>query len=217
MSVFVTGTGTGVGKTVASAALMRRYRAVRGLRYWKPVQTGSPPDDDARSVREWCEVPDSAILPNVFRFPAPRSPHHAAELAGAEISLSVLQAEYLRHEQAGPLLCEGAGGILVPLNRKETWLDLLAVLRPSIVLVAATGLGTINHTLLSIAQLRQSNLLPVGIIFCGARDDDNVRTIVEFGGVPELGCFAFHPESDSMESLDSAALDPAGRLATHFG
>ena len=216
MSVFVTGTGTGVGKTVACAALMRRYRDLPFLRYWKPVQTGAPPDDDAQSVRIWSRAGAAAILPNQYSFPAPRSPHLAAELANREISFADLCDRYKQHASAGPLLVEGAGGVLVPLNRRETWLDLFACVRPSIVLVASTALGTINHTLLSISELRRANLAPVGVIFCGRPDSDNIRTILDFGQVPNLGCFHFEPKADFPDVLDESGLDPGGLLLRCF-
>ncbi len=213
MSVFVTGTGTGVGKTVACAALMRHFADVPALRYWKPVQTGNPPDDDAAFVARLAGVPSDRILPNLYCFSEPRSPHYAAEVAGSVVSFERLCAEHEALDRLGPLLVEGAGGVCVPLDRTCTWLDFLQTTGSPAVLVASTALGTINHSLLSLAALRNAGVRVLGVLFCGKYDEDNVRTVAEMGEVAVLGCFYFDAERDTGASWGRPDLDPQGLIA----
>ncbi len=205
MSVFICGTDTGIGKTITSAALLGRYpRAV----YWKPVQTGTPPDDDRRTVLELSGADESRCLPTTFRYREPLSPHRAAELEGARIELEDLTAAYREHASRS-LIVEGAGGLLVPLNRTHTWLDFLTATELPLVLVARNSLGTINHTLLTVRVLRNAGVPIAGLIFCGRAHpaaDDNVRTIADFSGVPVIGRFAWSDGDALPADLDAGGI-----------
>ncbi|MEQ9363572.1 MAG: dethiobiotin synthase [Leptospirales bacterium] len=205
MSVFVCGTDTGVGKTITSAALMRSYRDVPGLRYWKPVQTGG--DDDRGTVQSLAGLASDRLHPNTYRFNEPLSPHRAAELEDDQIVMDRLLEDLTRYRAAGPLIVEGAGGLLVPLNRRTTWLDFLRLAQLPVVIVARTSLGTINHSLMTARILKAAELPVVGFVFCGPDNPDNVRTIMEFTDLPALTQF----EYTDGEAL-TANVDPAGLL-----
>lgn len=194
--LFVTGTGTGVGKTVAAACLVKAL----GADYWKPVQTGWPEDDDAALVARLTGRP---AHPNTYRFKMPRSPHEAAAAEGAMIDLG----RFHLPETAHPLVVEGAGGVLVPLNEAHTMADMMLCLGLPVVLVAATGLGTINHSLLSLEALRARGIPVLGVILDGPPDKPNRDAIEGFGRVRILG------ELTPADPLDAATV---ARLATQF-
>ncbi|MCE9596580.1 MAG: dethiobiotin synthase [Spirochaetia bacterium] len=200
MALFVTGTDTGVGKTHAAAAILHRYRHIKNIKYWKPVQTGIDVDPlDATIVRSLTGLDESFFLPTTLRYKAPLSPHRAAELENSVIDLDDLLTRFAQeagNSQTAPLIVEGAGGILVPLNRKQTWIDFIHAASIPVVVVARTGLGTINHTLLTIEYLRRQAATIVGVIYCGESNEDNIRTISEMSGVPSLGQFYFRGIAD---------------------
>ncbi len=177
---FVTGTDTGVGKSVVSAWLLHRWEAA----YWKPVQSGagSGEESDTAFVRRLSGLPEERFHPPVYTLALPRSPHEAARKEGVEIRLERLQ----RPVDHRPLVVEGAGGILVPLNDQQTMLDLMAQLGLPVILVARTTLGTINHTLLSLACLRSRGLTVAGVILNGNPDPDNRQAIGHYGQVTIL-------------------------------
>lgn len=210
MSLFVCGTDTGVGKTILSAALFRRYAPDNpALRYWKPVQTGD--DDDCAEVLRLSGLPAERAYPNQYKFQAPLSPHRAAELEHSEVSFDALIERYVELSRSGPLLLEGAGGLLVPLNRRYTWLDFLERARLPVVLAARSGLGTINHSLLTLAALRSRAIPVAGVVFCGTPENpDNFRTVAEFGSVSVVGCFSYAPGAPLGDP------DPAGLLAPYL-
>jgi len=192
----VTGTDTGIGKTVFSAALAR---ALDGY-YWKPVQAGLEGLTDSDTVRRLSKLPQERILPEAYRLRLPASPHIAAAHEGA-----VIEAPYLTLPIcAGPLVIEGAGGLLVPLSNDFLQIDQFATWGLPIILCATTGLGTINHTLLSLEALAKRQMRVHGIAFIGDAAEDVEGTIVAFGGVRRLG---------RLPLLDP--LDPA-RLAAAF-
>ena len=143
-ALIVTGTDTGVGKTVFAAGLT----AVLGACYWKPVQSGLEDVTDSETVRN---LSGAEVLPETYRLNLPASPHLSAEDMGVEIDLSQLALPQVD----GPLVVEGAGGVMVPLSRQTFYLDLFAQWRSPVILVARTALGTINHTSLSLMALRQ--------------------------------------------------------------
>ena len=177
--LIVTGTDTGVGKTVVAAAFAGALEAT----YWKPVQCGLENDGDSALVRTLSGLPDERLLPEAYRLSMAASPHRAAEAEGIEISLGNLKLP----DVAGPLVVEGAGGLMVPLTRQSLMIDLFASWRLPVVLVARTALGTINHSLLSIEALNGRNIPILGIVFVGDEVPDTERTIVEMGGVRRIG------------------------------
>lgn len=177
-TVVVTGTDTGVGKTVFAAALTRALDA----RYWKPVQAGLDEDTDAATVTA-LGVPAADVLPEAYRLATPCSPHRAAELDGVAIDPDRLVPPVTD----GPLVVEGAGGLLVPVTRTLLYADLFARWKHPVVLVARTGLGTINHSLLSIEAARARGLRLVGVAFVGDPVEDSEAIVAKLGGVRRLG------------------------------
>lgn len=177
--VIVTGTDTGIGKTVFAAALA----GALGTAYWKPIQCGLDGGGDSARVQTLAGLPADRILPETYRFSLAASPHRAAEAEGVEVSISKLQLP----EVEGSLVIEGAGGLMVPLTRSALQIDLFASWRLPVVLVARTALGTINHSLLSIEALNGRNIPILGLAFVGEGMADTERTIAEMGGVRRLG------------------------------
>lgn len=174
----VTGTDTGIGKTVFSAALAGALRA----HYWKPVQSGLDDGADRDAVASLAQLPAERVLPEAYRLTEPLSPHRAAELDGIQIDPARLSPPDL-----DPLVVEGAGGALVPITRNTLYADLFAWWNLPVIIVARTGLGTINHSLLTVEALRARGVPIHGIAFVGAANDDNEQTIAAMGKVRRLG------------------------------
>jgi dethiobiotin synthetase len=175
----VTGTDTDVGKTVFAAALAGALRAT----YWKPVQCGLADGGDSERVRALSGLPPDRIVPEAYRLSMAASPHRAAEAEGVEIGVARLKLPDVQ----GPLVVEGAGGLMVPINRQALMIDVFASWRLPVILVARTALGTINHSLLSIEALNGRNIPILGLAFVGDDNPDTERTIAEMGNVRRLG------------------------------
>lgn len=175
-ALVVTGTDTGIGKTVFSAGLVQAL----GAQYWKPVQSGLEEETDSQIVARLSGV---TPLPEGYLLQLPASPHLSAEAEGVEIDPDRLELPKVQ----GPLVVEGAGGLLVPLNRETLYLDLFARWGAPVILCARTQLGTINHTLLSLKALRDAGCDVVGVAFIGDAEPDVEETIRQFGKVPHLG------------------------------
>ena len=176
--LIVTGTDTGIGKTVISAMLTLAL----GATYCKPVQSGTEEETDRNAVKRMTGLGDDRVLANAVTVSQPLSPHRSAELDGVEIDLNALTPPAI-----DPLIVEGAGGLMVPLNRETLFIDLFATWKLPVVLTARTGLGTINHTLLSLEALRARDIPILGVAFVGDDNPDNMRTIAEMGDVKVLG------------------------------
>lgn len=177
--VIVTGTDTGVGKTVFAAALAGALDAV----YWKPVQAGLQEETDSETVLRLSGLSAERVLPEAYRLETPASPHLAAELDGIAIDPAAL----VLPDTIRPLVVETAGGLLVPLTREVVYIDVIARWRAPVVLCARTTLGTINHSLLSIEALRARGIALLGIVFTGDENVETERVIVDIGRVPRLG------------------------------
>lgn len=171
--VFVTGTDTGVGKTLVSAWLVRSWRA----EYWKPVQTGTRQDNDSDTIRAL--VKDAVIHPSAYSLLAPLSPHEAARREGVSITLDSIRPP----ETSGKLVIEGAGGALVPLNDRDMMTELMVQLDLPVLVVARSGLGTINHTLLTLEALERRGVNVAGVIMNGPPNPENREAIENFSGV----------------------------------
>ncbi len=180
MSGFVvTGTDTGIGKTVFAAGLT----AFIGGIYWKPVQAGLEDGSDSDSVRALAGIAPDRHLPEAYRLNTACSPHRAAELDGLAISPDRLDPPVCDL----PLIVEGAGGVMVPVTRQICFADLFARWQFPAILVARTSLGTINHSLLSIEALRLRDVPIHGVAFVGDANEDSEATICAMGGVKRLG------------------------------
>ncbi len=172
---FITGTDTGVGKTVVSAILL----AGLGYKYWKPVQCGLLEATDTEVIKKITGLHDGHFFPEKYRLSVPASPHISAAAEDVTIDMETLRLP----TGAGNLLVEGAGGLLVPLNDKFMIIDLLKLLGLPVLLVARSGLGTINHTLLSLAALRDRDVEVLGVVLNGAKHRQNLRAIEYYGQV----------------------------------
>jgi dethiobiotin synthetase len=198
--IVITGTDTDVGKTVFAAALT----AAIGGCYWKPVQSGLDQGGDSAAVLRLAGLGPDRVLPEAYRLATPCSPHRAAEIDGVKID-----AERLTPPDCDrPLVIEGAGGALVPLTRTLLYADLFACWGAPVVVVARTGLGTINHSLLTIEALRARGIALIGLAFVGDAIEDSEATITEIGKVRRLG---------RLPRLDPLTPDTlGGAFATHF-
>lgn len=187
--IIVTGTDTEIGKTVFAAALA----GALGAHYWKPVQAGVEADGtDAMRVARLSGLPRDKVLDEAYRLVTPCSPHLAAEIDGVAIDPARLALPRVE----GPLVVEGAGGVMVPISRTETYADQFARWGAPVVLVARTQLGTINHALLSIEALRARGVAILGVAFVGDPVEDSEATICAMGGVKRLGRL---PRIDPLE------------------
>jgi dethiobiotin synthase len=178
---FVTGTDTNVGKTVLSALLV----AALDAHYWKPVQTGLIEGTDRESVRKWAGIPEERLAAERYRFYPPVSPHLAAHAAGIEIKLDDFELPATPH--GAKWIVEGAGGVLVPLNERDLMRDLMRRIGFPIIIAARTALGTINHTLLTLAALREFRLPICGVVMIGDESVENRRAIEHYGQVCVIG------------------------------
>jgi dethiobiotin synthetase len=202
MTAFVvTGTDTGIGKTVFAAALTGALAA----HYWKPVQSGLDDGADADTVARLAGVPHAHILPEAYRLTQPLSPHRAAELDGL-----VIDPAQLALPKARPLVVEGAGGVLVPITRGTTFADVFAWWNLPVIVVARTTLGTINHSLLTIEALRTRGITVYGVAFVGDANPDNEETIATLGQARRLGRLPLLAplERASLAAAFAAAFDP---------
>jgi dethiobiotin synthetase len=175
----VTGTDTGIGKTVFSAALTFALRAF----YWKPVQSGLDGETDSQAVTRLGGVPVGRLLPEAYRLAMPASPHLSARRDGVTIDPEKL----VPPETDGPLVIEGAGGLLVPLTEDLVFADIFARWQIPTILCARTSLGTINHTLLSLEAMRHRGIPVLGIAFIGGENCETQTIIEKMGGVRALG------------------------------
>ncbi|MCA8979597.1 MAG: dethiobiotin synthase, partial [Planctomycetes bacterium] len=180
--LFVVGTDTDIGKTVASALCARAAARLGPATYWKPVQTGD--DSDTAEVGRLCADTELALVAPVHHFPLPASPHEAAAAADSAVDLARIDARLDELAGSGSrLIVELAGGLLVPYDDRTTQLDWVARRRPDLLLVARSGLGTLNHTLLSIEALRRRGLVPRALLLVGAPHASNRETLARMSGV----------------------------------
>jgi len=196
----ITGTDTDIGKTVFAAALTA---ALDGW-YWKPVQAGLADGTDSKTVARIGGVDPARILPEGYRLQLPASPHFAAAQEGVAIEPDDLVIPKVD----GPLIIEGAGGALVPVNPLLLFADVFARWALPVIIVASTRLGTINHSLLTIEALRSRGITILGMAFVGPENADSEQTICRVGGVRRLGRLPM------IDALSPATLQAAFRI--HF-
>jgi len=223
--VFITGTDTGIGKTVVAAGILRHLRS-EGLDIvpMKPIQTGATKDmgtemqsTDLKFCLEAADLhPSDEELEWMapYRYEPACSPHLAGKMAGSYPQVGRIKecAERLCERHAG-IIVEGAGGVLVPINESTTMLDLMYALGLPVVIVARAGLGTINHTLLSINALRARRLDIAGVILNETEDverdlirEDNPKAIAEFGQVPILAEIPYLEDVSKVPDIEVPAL-----------
>ena len=158
MKLFITGIGTDVGKTIASAIITQSLEA----NYWKPVQAGDLDNSDSHKIQRYISNNKTVIHENSYKLNTPASPHLAAEIDGITIDLKkIIEPSTDNH-----LIIEGAGGILVPLNDNDCIIDLIKE-DYKVILVSRHYLGSINHTLLTFEALKSRNIPVAGIVFSG--------------------------------------------------
>ncbi len=182
----IAGTDTDVGKTVFAAMLMLALNA----NYWKPIQCGVIDGVDTKTVQNYTGLPDHRFLPEKYILSEALSPHRASEIDNVIIEPATLKIPHLD----APLLIEAAGGLMVPLTRDYLQLDQFKRWNLPVILCARTGLGTLNHTLLSVEALKNREIPIHGIAFIGDENRDNMQTIADFTGELILGRLPKLPE-----------------------
>ena len=192
-SLFVSGTDTNVGKTLLSALLVAALDAI----YWKPIQTGASEGTDRQTVIKLAEIAEAQTIPESYCFDPPVSPHLAAEASGVRIDLARIEAPA---NLDTPIIVEGAGGILVPINESDLMLDLARHLGFPVLIAARAAVGTINHTLLTVRALRCAKIALHGVVMIGDRNRDNERSVEHFGAVPVVGTIPW------LDTLDRQTL-----------
>ena len=191
--LFVTGIGTEIGKTVASATLVKKL----GAAYWKPVQAGELDYTDTHKVQQWT---DCKSFSEVFALTQPMSPHAAARIDKVQIRLTDFELPRTENN----LIVEGAGGLMVPINDTgDLIIDLIKHLNIPVVLVSQNYLGSINHTLLSIEALKTRNIPIYGILFNGEENLETQNYILEHSG---LKCLGRLPQIETVNAAGIAKL-----------
>ncbi len=191
--IFVSGTDTGIGKTVVSAMLTAGLDAS----YWKPIQSGLEEETDTEFVKWITEVPKEQIIPERYRLTEPLSPHASAEIDGVSISLDDFELPGFSTDH---LVIEGAGGLLVPINREDMIIDLIQTLDVPVLLVVRSELGTLNHTFLSLEALRSRDIPILGVVMNGPKNESNRKAIEKYGEIKVLA------ELDRIKNLNNNIL-----------
>ncbi|MBO6621149.1 MAG: dethiobiotin synthase [Balneola sp.] len=192
---FITGTDTGIGKTLVSGMLMSALDAT----YWKPIQAGLDEETDTEFVQRVSKADPSRIIPERYRLETPMSPHAAADIDGVKISLNDFE---LPEYDTKHLIVEGAGGLIVPINWEHTVLDVIERLKLPVLLVARSSLGTLNHTLLSLEALRDRGIEVFAVVLNGEKHPSNKETIERFGDIDVF-------EVETLQNVDSESLKKA--------
>jgi len=201
----VCGTDTDVGKTVVSALLVQGLEA----HYWKPVQCGlENGEGDRDRVQRWLQLPPERLIPEAYRLQAPVSPHWATALESGDPQQPgppLDPARLALPPLAGPLVVESAGGLLVPLRLDLLQIEQIQRWQLPVLLVARSGLGTLNHTLLSLEALERRRIPVLGVLLNGPAHANNPSTLEQLGGVPLLGCLP------PLERVDATSLEAEWR------
>ncbi len=184
--IIICGTDTDVGKTIVSSFFVQGLQGI----YWKPIQSGTEEGTDTKTVCKLLNLEANRYLSERYKFKAPVSPHWAAERESSFIEPNNLHLPNLDKL----IIIETAGGLMVPLNRNWLQIDQLKVWGAPIILVARTGLGTLNHTLLSLEALKHRNLNVLGIVLNGPPHNDNPKTLEQFGDTKILASLPIFDE-----------------------
>ncbi|MES2412021.1 MAG: dethiobiotin synthase [Bacteroidota bacterium] len=198
MKLFITGIGTDVGKTIASAIVVEALEAD----YWKPIQAGDLNNSDSHKVKGLASLSSplarvgirekGEVFPNAYALNTPASPHLAAQLDGITIDIKEIQEPKTNNN----LVIEGAGGILVPLNDNDCVIDLIQK-DYKVIVVSRHYLGSINHTLLTIESLQNRKIGVAGIIFSGDENNATEEIILKKTGVKFIGRIGNEPYFDA--------------------
>lgn len=183
---FITGIGTGIGKTVASAVLVEALKAD----YWKPVQCGNLDFTDSDFIKEYT-IHHQTVHTEEYLFSDPVSPHLAAKLDNKFIDFQHIKLPKTNNH----LIVEGAGGLMVPLTYEHLVSDLIIKLQTPVILVSMNYLGSINHTLLTVEFLKQKGITIAGIIFNGEASSETENYILNYTGIKLFGKI---PKADTM-------------------
>ena len=197
MKLFITGIGTDVGKTIASAIVTEALEAD----YWKPIQAGDLDNSDTHKVKRYVSNSKSTFFENSYALNTPASPHYAAAVDNISIDLKkIIEPATQNH-----LVVEGAGGVFVPLNDQDCVIDLI---QPDykVIMVSRHYLGSINHTLLTIEALQNRNIKIAGIIFNGNENKATESIILSKTGINFIGRIDDEPYLDQNVILEYAAL-----------
>jgi dethiobiotin synthetase len=201
-TVFITGTGTDVGKTIASAVITEALEAD----YWKPVQAGFTEGTDAKTVAGLLSNTRSVIHPELYSLEMAASPHIAAREEGREISIDAIIDAHTRISSSNEwLIVEGAGGSLVPLNETVFVADLIMAMDVKVVIVSRNYLGSINHSLLTARVLHGMGIEVAGWIF-NDHFMDYEAELVRWSGIPAIGSIPFSDQKDKAFIREQAAL-----------
>jgi len=187
MKIFVTGISTDVGKTIVSAITVESLEAD----YWKPIQAGDLDHSDSHKIKSKISNSKSQIFENSYKLNTPASPHLAAAIDGIAIDLKQIQEPKTENH----LVIEGAGGIFVPLNEKDTIIDLIQM-DYKIIVVSRHYLGSINHTLLTIEAIQNRGLKVAGIIFSGSENKSTEDLILNKTKIKCIGRIDEEPYFD---------------------
>jgi dethiobiotin synthase len=169
-----------------------------GGKYWKPIQSGLDDITDTQWIKEKTGLPDSCFYPEAYRLKLPLSPHASATSEGKRIDLAAFETPVT--SEGENLIIEGAGGVMVPLNEKELMTDLIKKLYVPVLLVSRSSLGTINHTLLSLNQMRREGIEIFGVVMNGEKDNSNREAIEHYGNVKVLA------EIENLEEINPNSL-----------
>ena len=189
----ICGTDTDIGKTIISSFFVRGLNSF----YWKPIQSGIESETDSQAIARLAKVQKSKIINEAYIFKKPVSPHWAAEIDQKVIDIKLLNLPNLN----GSLIIETAGGLMVPITRNYLQIDQIKKWDIPVILVCRSGLGTLNHTLLSIEALKKRNIKILGLVINGEKHLDNPKTLTEFSGLPIIAEFPY------IRKIDSKNLD----------
>ncbi|MEZ2335277.1 dethiobiotin synthase [Mucilaginibacter sp. RCC_168] len=198
--IFITGIGTGVGKTIISAIVTEKLKAD----YWKPIQSGDLDNSDTLKVRDLVSNKTTRFYPEAYRLTQPFSPHKSAAIDNVVIDIQTI----IPPKTDNQLIIEGAGGLMVPLNDNALIIDLIKQLNAQVILVSQNYLGSINHTLLSLSMLKQYEIPVRGIVFNGDKDIYSKTFILNYSGVKELG------HIPALDTINSKKIRGAGSYIT---
>lgn len=194
---FVTGIGTGIGKTIVSSILTEKLQAD----YWKPIQSGDLEISDSLFVGNLISNRKTVIHPERYRLGQPLSPHLSAKIDGVHITIDTIKKPLTDNN----LIIEGAGGLMVPLNDEELICDLIKSLEAKVIVVSQNYLGSINHTLLTLEVLKANKISVEGLIFNGHANPETEDYIRKYSGVRIIGKIPF------MSRIDKEHIISAGQ------